>query len=190
MTDSKPELRAAALARRDSLPADTRTAAALSLAATALPIPVQPGTIVAGYSPIRSELDPGPLMETFRLQGAKLALPVIVARARPLLFRAWHAGEPLKKGALGILEPDERAAEVAPDVLLVPLAAFDRNGHRIGYGAGHYDRSLSLLRAKKRCTAIGLAFSVQEVDAVPHDHHDQRLDYVLTEREIIHLRSA
>lgn len=190
MTDSKPELRSAALARRDRLPADKRTAAALSLAATALPISVPPGAIVAGYSPIRSEMDPGPLMETFRLQGAGLALPVIVARDAPLLFRAWHAGAPLKKGALGILEPDAQAAEVEPDILLVPLAAFDRNGHRIGYGAGHYDRSLALLRRKKRCTAIGLAFSVQEVDSVPHDHHDQRLDYVLTEREIIHLRSA
>lgn len=190
MTDTKADLRSAALSRRDTLSANDRTAAAMTLAATALPMPVRPGEVVAGYSPIRSEIDPGPLMETFLLQGATLALPVIVARDAPLIFRIWSPRQPLQRSAFGILEPGADAAEAEPDVLLVPVAAFDRNCHRIGYGAGFYDRSLAQLRASKNCTAIGLAFAVQEVAAVPHDSHDQPLDYVLTEREIIHVRSG
>lgn len=190
MTDTKPELRAAALARRDALSDADRAAAAMTLAATALPIPVRPGIVLAGYSPIRGEIDPGPLMETFLLQGARLALPVIVARDAPLAFRLWSPGQRLQRGSFGILEPSRDATEADPDILLVPLAAFDRNCHRIGYGAGFYDRSLADLRAKKALNAIGLAFAVQEVDVVPHDRHDQPLDYVLTEREIIHVRSG
>src|SRR4051812_39929950 len=128
MPSSKSSLRTLALTRRDALSPDDRAPASLTLAAMALPIVVTPGVIVAGYSPIRSELDPGALMQTFAAQGARLALPVIVARDQPLLFRTWEAGATLVKGQLGILEPGEHAPDVEPDILLVPLAAIDRHG--------------------------------------------------------------
>lgn len=187
---AKKILREAVLARRDALSAAQRAAGADAIAARGLPVAVARGAVLSGYSPIRSELDPVPLMRKHEGEGVVLALPVIVARDKPLLFRQWHADAGLIKGQLGILEPDASAPVLDPDIVLVPLAAFDRKGHRIGYGAGHYDRSLALLRARKAVVAIGLAFSVQEVAAVPNDGHDERLDFVLTETETIDLRGA
>jgi 5-formyltetrahydrofolate cyclo-ligase len=187
---AKKSLREAALARRDALSAAQRATAADAIAARGLPVAVARGAVLSGYSPIRSEFDPVPLMRKLERDGAVLALPVIVSRDQPLLFRQWHANAELTKGQLGILEPDASAPSLDPDIVLVPLAAFDRGGHRIGYGAGHYDRSLAMLRARKTVVAIGLAFSVQEVAAVPNDGHDERLDFVLTETETIDLRGA
>ncbi len=151
-SSSKADLRSAALAKRDALSADSRAAAAQAVALRGLPFDVKPGAVVAGYSPIRSELDPAPLMRKLAEQGAQLALPCITARGQSLRFRLWHPGERLLPGPLGILEPSPAAAEIIPDIVLVPLAAFDRAGHRIGYGAGHYDRTLAQLR-KRACTA-------------------------------------
>jgi 5-formyltetrahydrofolate cyclo-ligase len=185
----KTTLRAAALATRDALSGEHRAAAALAIAARGLPVEIMRGTVVAGYSPIRSEIDPAPLMRNLAAQGVQLALPVIVARDQPLKFRAWSPGDRLLRGPLGILEPPPAAAEIIPDILLVPLAAFDRSGHRIGYGAGHYDRSLAQLRAAKKVTAIGLAFAVQEIPVVSASAHDARLDLVLTENEMFDFRS-
>ena len=158
------------------------------MAARAFPVVLAPGQIVAGYSPIRSEFDPGPLMHALARHGVHLALPVVIARDQPLLFRSWSAGEPLARGQLGILEPPAEAPVVVPDILLVPLAAFDRAGHRIGYGAGHYDRTFDRLRAAKTIVAVGLAFSVQEVVQVPALPHDVRLDYIATEHQTIETR--
>jgi 5-formyltetrahydrofolate cyclo-ligase len=107
-----------------------------------------------------------------------------------LSFRVWSPGAPLIAGPLGILEPSHAAAPVTPDILLVPLAAFDRAGHRIGYGGGYYDRSLAQLRASGPRLAIGIGFAVQEIPAIPALVHDARLDLVLTEAETIDLRSA
>ncbi len=115
----------------------------------------------------------------------RLALPAIVARDQPLVFRAWSPQERLVKGAFGILEPEAEAEVVAPDMVLVPLAAFDRAGHRIGYGAGYYDRTFARLWQNQRVIAIGIAASIQQVDAVPALPHDVRLDYIATERETI-----
>jgi len=159
------------------------------VAARAFPVVLAPGQIVAGYSPIRSEFDPGPLMHALARHGVHLALPVVIARDQPLLFRSWSAGEPLARGQLGILEPPAEAPVVVPDILLVPLAAFDRLGHRIGYGAGHYDRTLAQLREWKAITAIGVAFAAQQVEAVPALLHDVALDYVLTETQMHDFRS-
>jgi 5-formyltetrahydrofolate cyclo-ligase len=186
----KASLRSAALARRDALSEAYRAAAAQSLARRGLPIPIAPGTVVAGYAPIRSEIDPLPLMRKLSGQGAQLALPAIVARDLPLKFRAWLAGDRLHRGPLGILEPSPAATEVIPDILLVPLAAFDRSGHRIGYGAGYYDRTLAQLRALKNITALGIAFAAQEIPTVSASAHDARLDLVLTEDETIDFRSS
>jgi 5-formyltetrahydrofolate cyclo-ligase len=186
---SKADLRAAALAAREALSAEQRTAAAQALAARKWPFEIAPGTIVSGYSPIRSELDPVPLMRKLAERGARLALPAVMARGKSLAFRAWSPSDRLMLGPLGILEPSPAAAELIPDIMLVPLAAFDRLGHRIGYGAGHYDFTLAHLRKVKPITAIGLAFAAQEIEAVPALSHDVALDYVLTETEAFDFRS-
>jgi 5-formyltetrahydrofolate cyclo-ligase len=129
-------------------------------------------------------------MRALAAQGARLALPAVMARGKTLAFRAWSPGDRLMLGPLGILEPSPAAAEVIPDIMLVPLAAFDRLGHRIGYGAGHYDFTLAHLRKTKPITAIGLAFAAQEIEAVPALQHDERLDYVLTETRLFDFRSS
>ena len=187
---SKADLRAAALAARDALSSRQRAAAALALAARGLPLDIAPGTIVSGYSPIRSEIDPVPLMRMLGAQGARLALPAVMARGKSLAFRAWSPDDRLMMGPLGILEPSPAAPEIIPDIMLVPLAAFDRLGHRIGYGAGHYDYTLAHLRRIKPIAAIGLAFSAQEIEAVPVLQHDVALDYVLTETKVFDFRSS
>jgi 5-formyltetrahydrofolate cyclo-ligase len=189
ISNAKASLRAAALARRDALSTDKRGAAAQAIAARALPISVTPGQVIAGYAPIRSEIDPLPLMRVLVKQGGRLALPVVIARDQPLVFRSWSPDIPLVQGAFGIGEPSVDAPVLDPDIVLVPLAGFDRAGHRIGYGAGFYDRTLQRLRVTKPIVVVGLAFSVQEVDHVPALPHDMRLDYIATERETIEIRS-
>jgi 5-formyltetrahydrofolate cyclo-ligase len=187
---SKAELRAAALAARDALSSEHRAAAAQAMAARGLPVEIKPGIVVSGYSPIRSEIDPVPLMRALAARGARLALPAVTARGKSLAFRAWSAGDRLMLGPLGILEPSPAATELIPDIMLVPLAAFDRSGHRIGYGAGHYDYTLAHLRKVKPVTAVGLAFAAQEIEAVPALQHDVALDYVLTEAKVFDFRSV
>lgn len=186
----KAELRTAALAARDALNDECRAAAAQIIALRGLPIEIKPGVVVAGYSPIRGEIDPALLMRRLAAEGARLSLPVITARGQALRFRSWSADDRLVRGALGILEPSPGAAEIAPEIVLVPLAAFDKAGHRIGYGAGHYDRTLAQLRKSRPITAIGLAFDAQEVESVPALEHDVALDYVLTEMQVFDFRSS
>jgi 5-formyltetrahydrofolate cyclo-ligase len=181
---SKNELRTAALARRDALGAEQRAAAACALAARMPPLEITSSTVVAGYAPIRSEIDPVPLMQSLAARGAALAMPAIAARNAALVFRAWKPGEALVRGAFGIFEPPSTVTQVVPDIVLVPLAAFDRAGHRIGYGAGYYDRTLAQLCNGRPVTAMGLAFAVQEIPQVPALSHDVRLDYVLTEAKL------
>ncbi len=187
---SKSDLRKVALDARDAIAASSRTAAAENLAARSLPFEIAPGTIISGYSPIRSELDPMPLMQKLAAKGAKLAVPAVLSRGRSLVFRAWVPGDRLTMGALGILEPSPAMAELIPDIMLVPLAAFDRLGHRIGYGAGHYDFTLAHLRKVKPVTTVGIAFAAQEIKAVPALAHDVALDYVLTEKKTFDFRSS
>src|ERR1700716_3800321 len=133
---SKADLRAAALAKRDALSDKQRAAAAKAVARQGPPIEITQGSIVSGYSPIRSEIDPVPLMRTLAAQGARLALPAVMARGKSLAFRAWSPNDRLMLGPLGILEPSPAAAELIPDIMLVPLAAFDRLGHPPRRGAG------------------------------------------------------
>ena len=186
---SKGDLRIAALARRDALSDERRAAAAEAIAKRGMPLAIKPGAIVAGYSAIRSEIDPVPLMRTLAAKGVRLALPAVMARGKSLAFRAWSPGDRLTLGPLGILEPSPAAAELVPDIVLVPLAAFDRAGHRIGYGAGHYDFTLAHLRKAKTIAAIGLAFAAQQIPDVPAAAHDVRLDLVLTEDRTFDFRS-
>ncbi len=186
----KEQLRRDAIARRDALPPDARQAAAEVIAARKFPLPIAPGTIVSGFMPLKSEINPLPLLRKLAGQGARLALPVVAGRGKPLVMREWVFSEPLVAGVWGIREPKPEAAVVDPDILLVPLLAFDRAGHRIGYGAGYYDLTLAQLRARKAVIAVGLAFAAQEVAAVPATPRDARLDLVLTEREVLDLRGS
>ena len=190
MTNSKAELRAKALAKRDALSEKKRASAAAKLAKRGLPFKLMPGTIVSGYSPIRSEIDPVPLMRKLADEGARLALPCVTTRGKSLIFRIWHPNDRLMLGPLGIPEPSPASAEVIPDIMLTPLAAFDRLGHRIGYGAGHYDFTFAHLRKTKHVVGVGLAFAAQEIEAVPALSHDVALDYVLTETDVFDFRSS
>ena len=186
----KELIRREALARRDALPAAERLAAGEAIASRRFPIAVPPGAIVSGFVPMRSEINPMALLKRLAAEGAKLALPVVARRGKPLIMRVWEFGAPLDTGVWGIRQPKAEAPEVDPDILIVPLLAFDRSGHRIGYGAGYYDMTINRLRGIKPITAIGIGFATQEIPSVPATERDARLDLVLTEREIIDCRKA
>ena len=182
---NKNQLRAAALARRDAVDGASRAAARERIVQHAGPLFDQPGKIVSGYWPIRSEADPGPLLDRARQAGATIALPVLLD-AETLLFRRWDPGAVLEPAGFGTVGPSVAAPFVIPDIVILPLAAFDRRGHRIGYGKGHYDRAVAgLVAAGMRPLLVGLAFAVQEVDKVPFEPHDIPLDFILTEEELI-----
>jgi 5-formyltetrahydrofolate cyclo-ligase len=136
--------------------------------------------IVAGYWPIRDEADPCALMKALQARGAVLALPRIDAKHAALSFRVWREGDALVDNHHGIAEPRADARVVTPDIVLVPLLAFDAHGHRLGYGGGYYDRTLSALRA----ITIGVAYAGQEVEALPREAHDHALDLIVTENGV------
>jgi 5-formyltetrahydrofolate cyclo-ligase len=177
-------------ARRDALPAAERQAAAEAIAARPFPVAIKPGAVVSGFSPIRTEINPLPLLRRLEAAGVKLALPVVVGRGKPLVMRSYAFGDPLDAGVWGIREPRAEAPQVDPDILIVPLAAFDRSGNRIGHGAGYYDMTINRLRSLKPVIAIGIAYAVQEVAEVPVTPRDARLDLVLTERDVIDFHKA
>ncbi len=137
--------------------------------------------VVSGFYPYRSELDLRPLMSRLAGEGWTTALPIVLKAGKPLLFRAWVPGEATEPGAWDIPVPSPSAATVEPDVMLVPLLAFDRSGYRLGYGGGYYDRTIEMFRAQRPLTAVGVAFAAQEVEDVVRGVHDQPLDWVLTE---------
>ena len=188
--EAKSNLRRAMSAQRDALPPDVRSAAAEAIAARPFPFAVPAGTTVSGFMPMQSEINPLPLMKKLAVAGVQLALPVTGLRGQPLVMRAWTWGEPLASGVWGIREPRPEARPLDPDVLLVPLLAFDRAGARLGYGGGYYDLTLARLRSHKPVIAVGFAYAIQEVDHVPTTARDAMLDLVLTEREVIDLRSG
>jgi 5-formyltetrahydrofolate cyclo-ligase len=187
---AKSELRRELLKRRESIPAHVRATAAHAIAERALPIELRPGMIVSSYLPLQSEINPVPLMRRFAEAGAQLALPVVAGRGQPLIMRAWTFGQALGSGVWGIREPKPESPEVFPDILIVPLLAFDQRGHRIGYGAGYYDMTIARLRTLKPIIAIGVAFAAQEIDEVPTSPRDARLDLVLTERGMMDHREG
>jgi 5-formyltetrahydrofolate cyclo-ligase len=177
----KAALREAALARRDGLELDDRLIWDEAIAERALALPALSGDgPVSAYWPMRSEADPRPILEGLHARGAQLCLPAIVAGR--MLFRRWAPYEPIVPGGFGTLVPAPDQPEISPTILLVPLAAFDRRGYRIGYGKGYYDVKLAELGA---VTAIGIAYAAQEIAAVPDEAHDRRLDWVMTERDTI-----
>jgi 5-formyltetrahydrofolate cyclo-ligase len=178
----KATLRREALARREALPADVRRAAGEAIAARPFPAAIPAGAVVSGFMPLKSEINPVPLMRKLADAGARLALPVVAGRGKPLIMRAYAFGDALASGQWGIREPKPEAPVVLPDIVLVPLLAFDRRGHRLGYGAGYYDMTIAALRAQKPVTAVGLAYAMQEIAEVPTTPRDARLDLVLTEK--------
>jgi 5-formyltetrahydrofolate cyclo-ligase len=188
--DAKATLRREALARREALPGEMRAAAAQVIAMRPFPMAVPPGAIVSGFMPLKTEINPIPLLRKLADAGAKLALPVVAGKGKPLIMRAFAFGETLASGVWGIREPKADAPEVYPDILLVPLLAFDRRGHRIGYGAGYYDMTIMALRAQKSVVAVGIGFAAQEIAEVPNTPRDARLDLVLTESEVIDCRAT
>jgi 5-formyltetrahydrofolate cyclo-ligase len=180
----KTEARALAKQRRAEAAASAGHAAAEAVAerVAGLLAGFPKATVVAGYWPIGTELDVRHTLSHLDLIGFGCALPVVVARGEPLVFRTWTPQTPMERSGLGILAPAATVPEVDPDVLLAPLLAFDRAGYRLGYGAGFYDRTLERLRRSKRVTAIGIGFAGQEVGSVPRDQYDQPLDWLVTER--------
>jgi 5-formyltetrahydrofolate cyclo-ligase len=145
-------------------------------------------SIIGAYCAQGAELDPGPILQAILELNeghAQAALPVAVDRTSPLTFRLWRPDQPLEKDACGIPAPPASAPEVLPNLLITPLLAFDRHGGRLGQGGGHYDRTLLALRRQRPVFVLGVAFSGQEIDDVPVDAHDQRLDAIVTETEFI-----
>ena len=187
LTDDKTELRKVMRARRDDL-AKAAPDAALR-AAEALPIKALPAfATVSGYHALGSEMDPGPLIARFRALNALIALPVATDRASPLIFRAHEPDDPLVADGFGIPSPGPHAPELHPDLVIAPILAFDRQGGRLGQGAGHYDRTLALLRARKPVFVLGLAYAGQEEARLPTEPHDIPLDAILTESGYIPVR--
>lgn len=182
----KRDLRRLAEAHRKTLVAPGH-AAVLAGYAEALALP--PGAIVAGYCAFRDEADPKALMRTLAAHGHALALPAMVAKAAPLRFHTWCETDVLVEHPYGVLEPHPDCPVLVPDVLLVPMLAFDAEGYRLGYGGGFYDRTVEALRAVRPVLAIGIAYAGQQRPDVPHGEHDQRLDAVLTENGLTHFRS-
>ena len=178
----KKNLRLQALARRDALSTETRIEASMRIAETGLAaFALDSGAIVSGFWPIRSEVDLRPLLFGLRERGARLCLPVIIDK-HTILFRELVRGAPMVETGFGTAGPPEEAAVLDPTFMLVPLAAFDARGHRIGYGAGYYDRAIARLDEKGlKPRLIGVAFDCQKVETVPDEPHDMPLEAILTE---------
>ena len=174
LAEDKAVLRRAAFAVRKAAKAAGQGQAAAILAATLAPFA---GRVLAGYLPIRTEIDPVPAMVA---HAGPVCVPVVTGQGQPLAFRAWEPGAAVEPAGFGVPVP-VAGDWLVPQVLIVPLLAFDRRGYRLGYGGGFYDRTLAALRAAGPVTAIGFAFAAQEVPEVPTDATDARLDAIVTE---------
>ncbi|MCO6185077.1 5-formyltetrahydrofolate cyclo-ligase [Rhizobium sp. L1K21] len=182
MKAEKAEIRKSCLTARDAIPTEERIEKSLTIADLGHDaIAFEPGTIISGFMPIRSEVDIRPLMADLRSRGAKLCLPVVLDK-ETIVFRAFEREAPLIETGFGTMGPGPDAAIVDPEIMLVPLSAFDDQGTRIGYGGGFYDRAIERLHAKGKVPKlIGIAFDLQKVEKVPAEPHDIYLDAILTE---------
>ena len=186
MSEEKDTLRAALKDRREELAARDPDAGETLADKFPMKLFERYGPTVAVYLPIGSEIDPRPLMGKLDAAGAKLALPCVLEDGT-MVYRAYRRGDMLEKRPFGLLEPNPEVPEVQPTLEITPLLGFDRNGNRLGYGKGHYDRALTRLRDQGRVFVCGLAFFGQEVETVPAESHDVPLDWVMTERGSIPL---
>jgi 5-formyltetrahydrofolate cyclo-ligase len=180
MTNDKPQLRIEARARRKALAAAQPDFARL-LAAHADAPPLRPGTIIGAYHALPEEADPALLLAALVERGHHIAFPRVVTKDAPLEFHRVPDGDVLRAGAYGIAEPAAHFPRVKPELLLVPLLAFDARRHRLGMGGGFYDRTLEALRVP----AIGIAFAGQQLPSLPAEPHDIALDAILTEHGLI-----
>ncbi len=184
MTDSretKQMLRQAAQARRDALAMEFRVDAAWLMAGYSGDIPFDPGTIISGFLPIRSEIDARPIMAELRKKGAQLCLPAVISKTE-IIFRQFDRQGELIPAGFGTFAPPNNMPVLEPQILIVPLSAFDARGHRIGYGAGYYDRAIAKLIDKGMTPRlIGLGFDCQRVEHVPDEAHDVQLEAIITE---------
>jgi 5-formyltetrahydrofolate cyclo-ligase len=187
LVEAKRALRALATERRRQLavavgPQTAGEAAADQFLAVYKP---KPDAAISGYWPLEGEFDPRPLMERLVERGHRVGLPVVIGRDRPLQFRDWRPGIALVPGPFRVPAPPPDAPLIEPQILLVPMLAFDREGYRLGYGGGFYDRTLEQLRARAGALAVGTAFDGQEVAHVPHADFDQPIDWIVTERRAL-----
>lgn len=176
----KADLRRGALARRDALDPQVREAGSARIAEHVLAVPgLTEAPLVGAFWPIRSEVDPRPAIAMLFSRGCRVALPKVTPQG--LVFREWRPGEALVPGSFGLSEPRDELPALDPTALIVPLAAFDRTGQRIGYGRGYYDQAIERLSLNGPVLTVGIAFSVQEVERVPAEPHDRALDHLVVE---------
>lgn len=187
MNDEKAALRTAALGRRAAIPGERAEVFAARLARIGPELArAHGGRTVSAFSSFGDEVPTGPLIRALHDAGFAVVLPTTGRRGTPLTFRLWTPDVAMVKGQMGIAEPPPNAEARDPEVLFVPLAAFDRRGQRIGYGAGFYDLTLAKLRAGKTAVvAIGVGYAAQEELFIPAEPHDQPLDMVVTEKDTI-----
>ena len=183
LAEEKRALRKRAAAHRERLHRNAEEGAALdALAHFREHVDLSARRPFSAYLPVRAEFDVTPILRYAHARGCQTGLPVVPGRGRPLLFRCWAPGDPLVEGRFGIAIPPEGADTLEPEILLVPMLAFDDDGYRLGYGGGFYDRTLASRRAQAPGTlAVGVAFSGQRVERVPRSTEDERLDWIVTE---------
>ena len=179
--EAKRAMRSTMIARRRQALAATPQISSLITAAFSANLNKYKDKIIALYSALEGEISLGPLAEQLTREWYQLALPVITGKGKALQFRRYCWGDPLAGGVWQIQEPLPDQPTLEPDLLLVPLLAFDAAGNRLGYGGGYYDRTLHTLRQSKRIMAVGVALNCLEVPQVPVEAHDQKLNAVLTE---------
>lgn len=185
----KPELRQQNRVRLAHLSADEMALFDTQIASYFLTSQTfMPHSIIACYMPLKGEVSCRSIMQTLNVQGHVTCLPVVTERSAPLLFRQYRLGDELARGRMGPLEPLPEARELIPDVLVIPMLGFNRQGNRLGYGTGFYDRTLEMLRTMKPVKAIGLAYSIQEISELPVETHDTALNTIITEKEIIEIK--
>ncbi|WP_417584553.1 5-formyltetrahydrofolate cyclo-ligase [Pelagibacterium sp.] len=189
LEDHKATLRQEALARRLAVPqADRADAGKIAADVFLEGVPLQKDQVVALYWPIRDEIDCKPLLTRLMDSGQKVALPVVLDENEPLELRLWEDGQALYPSGFGTLAPADSAPVVDPDIVVIPLLAFDKLGTRLGYGKGYYDRTLAALC--KKPLLVGYAFSAQELDFIPRLAHDLPLDLLVTENGLRRFEDA
>ncbi|MEK9678945.1 MAG: 5-formyltetrahydrofolate cyclo-ligase [Rhodospirillaceae bacterium] len=186
VTDKKTR-RADALARRQGLAAALDDAAGRAFASLLLEHVSGCGAIAA-YWPMRDEIDVKPVLQVLAADGKDILLPIVEDKNAPLIFRRWRPGNGLERSSFGVEEPSADQPEGLPDCLIVPMLAFDRDGYRLGYGGGFYDRTIAALREAGPCLTVGAAYAGQLMDYLPRESHDQPLDLIVTEKGVMNFQ--
>lgn len=181
----KKQMRTKLVHERSAIEADYARNSAEKLVSFVKEMKLPKGAVVSAYWPMKSEMDIRPVMTYLFENGYTVALPVVTAKGQPMIFRRWTPDEALVIGPYGIEEPSEDCDLVIPEFLFLPLLAFDRQGGRLGYGGGFYDRTIVELRKAGKHHIGGVGFACQEVEKVPLEETDEKLDFILTEKELI-----